>query len=316
MMLSGLATSPIAAASTSPGGGVNPFFGNSLAVTGQASMNVQIGTGLVYVPSTTAWNGMYACYCSSAFTVALAAASSTQWRRDYIVAQITDPGDATANWNGAVVTGAFSSSAPGALPTLPANSVPLAIINVVPNMTVTTGGGTVQDPWLTTSSARPPLTAPEGTLWFEADTNQLGILVNGAYNYLSVTTQVADTWHDLRPGAAGWNGTVSGEYPPQYRRTPDGQHVEIMGILGIPSPPYTGVNAFTNPLPAGYRPNHQVRCSFSLVGNGTSNMVSTATMNVLTTGHIQFSNLPTGLAGTTLFMNCVYPLDGSGLIQS
>jgi hypothetical protein len=324
MMLAGIASAPGAAGITSPLGGVNPTLGSGLAVSGLASMNVTVGTGLGYVPSTTAWNGTYAVYQSTTTNVAIAAASSTQWRRDYIVAQVTDPGDNTAAWTPAAVTGAFSSSAPGALPAIPANAIPLAIINVTPNMTVTNGGGTVQDArlflplpgiWPTTSSARPPLTAPEGTMWFETDTNQAGIIINGAYVYFSLATSVADTWHDLRPASAGWSGSVSGEYPPQYRKSPDGTRVEIFGIINL-SNPYTGVNVFANPLPAGYRPNHTVRIPFFTLSNGTSNMVSTGLAQVLTNGNIQFSNLPTGLAGTNIFFNGSFPLDASGLIQS
>jgi len=324
MTLAGIASAPGAAGITSPLGGVNPFLGNGLAVTGLGSMNVQVGTGLAYVPNSTAWNGEYACYNTSTFNVAIAASSSTQWRRDYIVAQVTDPGDATANWNAVPVTGTFSSSSPGPLPAIPANSIPLAIVNVTPNMTVTNAGGTVQDArlllplpgiWPTTSSARPSLSAPEGTMWFETDTNQAGIIINGAYVYFLLNTTTPDTWHDLRPASSGWTGSVSGEYPPQYRKTPDGQHVEIYGIVGLGSP-YTATNIFANPLPAGYRPNHQSRCQVVIISNGTSNMVSTAFLNILTTGYLQFSNFPTGLGGTNVFLNCSFPLDSSGLIQS
>src|SRR3954469_18418779 len=100
-------------------GGVNPYFGNRLVITGLASMNVQADTGLVYIPNSTAWNGLYAGYNTGTFNVSLAASSATQWRQDYIVAQVTDPGDNTANWNVVAVTGTFSSSAPGSLPALP-----------------------------------------------------------------------------------------------------------------------------------------------------------------------------------------------------
>ena len=113
-----------------------------------AGHGVQVGTGLVYIPNSTAWNGEYAGYNTSTFNVALAASSSTQYRRDYIVAQVTDPGDATANWNVVAVTGTFSSSAPGALPAIPANSIPLAIVNVTPNMTIGDGHQAVREQFL------------------------------------------------------------------------------------------------------------------------------------------------------------------------
>src|SRR6266571_450582 len=98
---------PFAAGNTSPAGGVDPYLGQGMVVTGLASMNVQIGTGVVNIPHTTAWNGMYTGYNTATFNVALAAASATQWRRDLIVAQVTDPGDNTAAWNAVAVTGTF-----------------------------------------------------------------------------------------------------------------------------------------------------------------------------------------------------------------
>jgi len=256
MMLAGEASSPVANASTAPGGGVNPVFGNAMQITGLASLNVQVGTGLVYMPNTTAWNGMYAGYNTATFNLALAAVSATQWRTDRVDAVVVDPGDNTANWNVVVTTGTFSSSAPGSTPAAPANSTPLALVRVVPNMTVTNGGGTIVDsrlyqplsgPWPTTSSARPPLTAPNGTMWYETDTNLLGVIVNGAYQYIAFSS-VVDSWHNITLDS-GW---AAGAITPRYRLWNgvlqlSGQATRS-GIAGS-----ANVNN-VNPLPAGYRP--------------------------------------------------------------
>jgi hypothetical protein len=123
-----------------------------------------------------------------------------------------------------------------------------------------------------------------------------------------------DVWHDLRPASAGWSGSQSGEYPPQYRKTPDGQHVEIFGIINLGSP-YTGVNIFPGAVPPSYRPNHTVRMPVQILANGTSNVINSPVLTMLTTGFLQFNNFPTGLAGTNVFMNSTYPLDSSGLVQ-
>lgn len=271
MALAGLASQPQAVGATTGVGGVNPVFGNRLAVGGLASMNVSIDTGLVYVPNTTAWNGMYACYNTASFNVAIAVASATQWRRDYIVAQVVDPGDNTANWNAVAVTGTFSSSAPGPLPSLPSNCVPLAIVNVVPNMTVTNGGGTVQDarywqalqgPLITTSSSRPSLSCPNGTMWYEMDTGLVGIILNGAYQYL-VAGAAPDTWHSL--------GTLAGYTVTQgrWRRKSDGDtEVEI-----VVTP--NGANAasvnFANAIASGAYPVRSYGGpTFPLSANGTT----------------------------------------------
>jgi hypothetical protein len=230
MALAGISTGAMAAGNTSPGSGVNAYFGQSLAIGGLGSMNVSVGTGLGYIANSTAWNGMYAAYNTASFNVAIPAASSTQWRRDYIVAQVVDPGDNTAAWNVINVEGAFSSSAPGSLPAVPANSLVLGIVNVVPNMTVTNGAGTVVDArqWqplvgtlTTTSSARPSLTCPNGTMWYETDTKQLGVIQNGTYQYFSTNTIIDDTWHTITTDA-GWSGVAAGYAAPSYRKTDTG----------------------------------------------------------------------------------------------
>jgi hypothetical protein len=263
MTLAGMLSSPMPAGTTGGnGGGVHPSIGNSLVVTGQGSMNVSIDTGLIYIPSTTAWNGNYACYNSASVSVAVPAASSTQWRRDYIAAVVTDPGDNTANWSIVNVEGAFSSSAPGSLPSLPNNAIALGVVNVVPNMTVTNGAGTISDfrrwlplsgPWLTTSSVKPSLSAPAGTLWYETDTNKLGVIQNGAYQYFSTNPVIDDTWHTITPDG-GWSGVASGYAAPSYRKTDTGD-LQLTGCMDFGSATTSDHNLnSSNPLPAGYRP--------------------------------------------------------------
>jgi hypothetical protein len=218
-------------------------------------MNVQIGTGVANIPHTTAWNGMYVGYNTANFNVSIAASSATQWRTDRVDAVVVDPGDATANWNAVVTTGTFASSSPGATPAAPANSVPLALIRVVPNMTVTNGGGTVIDNrlinglkgvWPTTSSAKPSLSAPEGTMWFETDTNLLGIIVNGAYQYIPIGLNVADPWHSLGTFGLGW--TIARG---RYRLTTDGELEIDINLTGTGVP---GSLLWPNTLPSQYRP--------------------------------------------------------------
>jgi len=199
MALAGLTpSSNMPAGATSPGGGVHPAWGNRLAVTGTAGLTVNVNTGLVYLPGTTAWQGCYAGYNTASVAVTIPTISGTQWRRDYIVAKQDDTafGDGDDNWVIIDVPGTNSSSAPGALPALPNNCVPLAIVVCTPGMTVTNGGGTVVDarqycslpgPIPTTSANRPSLSCPEGTMWYELDTHSMGIIVSGAYVYLFTT---------------------------------------------------------------------------------------------------------------------------------
>lgn len=319
MALAAVQPGPMLVGATSPVGGVNINFGNALQVTGLASMNVQVGTGFCLMPNSTSWNGMYGGYNASTLNLSISAASSTQWRTDRVDAVVVDPGDNTANWTPVVTIGTLSSSAPGATPAAPANSTPLALVRVVPNMTVTNGGGTVVDNrvyqtlpgvWPTTSTNRPSLSDPEGMMWFETDTNLLGIIVNGTYEYILLGTAAPDTWHDFRPANAGFNGSNSGEYPPQYRKTPDGMYVEFMGSVGLPASGMNATNVFTNAMPAGYRPNHHspipAVCSNSEVVD----------FNILTNGMIQLGGFTGSGSGVLAYLNGRIPLDVSGLIQS
>jgi hypothetical protein len=307
MMLAGLAGGPAAVGVTAPAGGVNPTLGARLAPAGLASLAVQIGTGLVYIPNSTAWNGMYAAYNTASANVSLAAVSTTQWRRDLIIALMTDPGDATAAWTLAAVTGTFSSSAPGALPTQPANSVLLAIINVVPNMTVTSGGGTVNDarqfqplpgPWTTTSSARPSLSAPEGTMWYETDTNLLGVIVNGTYQYIPYGATTADPWHTITPV----NGWTASSQTPRYRITQDGE-LELNGAV---SGAAASAGTFFT-LPVGWRPattqTFAAGCTAGVIA-GQSSFVQ-----VNPTGTLVGSGITVGTGSQTLAISGRAPLN-------
>jgi hypothetical protein len=265
-------------------------------------MNVQIGTGLVYIPNTTAWNGMYAGYNTANFNVSIAAASGTQWRTDRVDAVCTDPGDNTANWNAVVTTGTFSSSSPGATPAAPANSTPLALIRVVPNMTVTNGGGTVVDNrliaglkgvWPTTSAARPSLSCPNGTMWYESDTQSLGVIVAGAYRYINVAAPaVQDPWHNFNPLVTGWSVPANGYA--KYRKTFDNE-VQIEGAIATTAGTSGTFTTITqSPLPAGYRPVND-----HLFPVTTDQIATSPTTNqspkgkLMTTGHIQLQAIST-----------------------
>jgi len=290
MALAGAVMPSVTAGATVSTGGVNPYFGNLLSTTGQASMNVSVGTGLVYIPSSTAWNGMYAGYNTAALTVAIAASSSTQWRQDYIAAVVTDPGDNTANWNIVAVTGTFSSSSPGTLPALPNNAVPLAIVKVVPNMTVTNGGGTVVDAriwqplagtFVTTASGKPPTSRPEGTMWVETDTNLMGVLLNNQQQYFMTSTSVPDTWHTATM-QNGWTGPV------QYRLFPALNAVWVQGVI---DPASESSTTFMT-LPVGYRPASVQDCE---LGFHTSTGASSGDfLRAQTSGALQVFNVATG----------------------
>ena len=221
--LMGLVFSAQGAASWPQGYGVNPLIGNRLAVTGTSGMTVNVDTGLGYMSSGTAFRGTYAGYNSASYSVTVPASSATQWRSDYIVMRQHDTayGDPDDNWDIIDVPGTFSSSSPGNLPAIPDTGIPLGIIRVTPNMSVTNGAGTVVDarvytalggPVPVTSTGLLPGTLLDGRLWVETDTHLLGVTLNGTRQYIATVpniTGVNDTPHNMPAMANNWS--VSGQ---------------------------------------------------------------------------------------------------------
>jgi hypothetical protein len=311
MALAGCSGGPFAQGLTAPSGGVHPSFGNQLAAVGTASMTVNVDTGLVYMGGSTAWQGTYAGVNTGLYGVTVPAANSSQWRSDYICAQQLDTAyaGATDTWDIVDVPGTFSGSAPGSLPALPASSVPIAIVRVVPNMTATNGGGTVVDarrytalpgPLYTTSTNKPALTCPEGTMWFETDSNKLGIIISGAYVYLYAP---ADPWHTMSL-TNSWTNRGAGFPTAKYRLiTSPPNSVQIVGAISAGT-----LNvAFASALPAAYIP----ATLQSLVADVRA--FTTTTLNTIPALDISTAGVPTlgGLpAGTTVVhFNGIYSLD-------
>lgn len=120
-----------------------------------------------------------------------------------------------------------------------------------------------------------------------------------------------ESWRDMRPLTGGFFGTISGQYPPQYRKCADGD-VEIFGKVQLPaaSANYNGI-VFYN-LPAPYRPNKSIQMPITAVADGAASPVLTINTN----GNLQFNFMATPLSGTIIGITCRYPLDSTGIIQS
>jgi hypothetical protein len=312
-----LSGGPTIVGATSPAGGVHPALGGRLAATGQASMNVSIATGLVYMPCSTAWNGLYSGYNSAAYTVAITAASATQWRTDLIVARQHDTalGDADNNWDIIAVAGTLSGSAPGATPAAPSNSIPLALVRVVPNMTVTNGGGTVVDarqfiglsgPIFCTSATRPALTSPEGTMWVETDTHLIGVILNGAYSYIPTSpssTPAAGPWTAFNPLSNTW--AVRAPYTSAWVRKlnfpPNCVQISATMTTGT-SAPNIADGTVIGVIPAGFRPATAQVLPLSVGAN-----FGQAWVNIAAGGNMTCNAV--GVQNALANVNGIYPLD-------
>ena len=124
----------------------------------------------------------------------------------------------------------------------------------------------------------------------------------------------AETWHDLRPLANSFNGSVSGQYPPQYRANVLGR-VEIFGAVGLPG----SFNSVTwGTLAAGWRPGKTVDIPIAQTSNGGSAPGNSQGqyLSVDSSGSLQFHGLPAGSNPGPVFVDTSFPLDSTGLIQS
>lgn len=126
-----------------------------------------------------------------------------------------------------------------------------------------------------------------------------------------------DFWHDMRPCASGFNGTNSGQVPPQYRMDAEGT-VTIYGSVGIPLTGYATTPVFASDLPAAYCPTHEILAPVTIDQNGSTNLVTTPAAQIFANGSIQFVHFPAGLpSGTLVYFEVSYPAAGTnGVIGS
>jgi hypothetical protein len=108
-------------------------------------------------------------------------------------------------------------------------------------------------------------------------------------------------------------GTVAGRYPPQYRKTSEGD-IEVVGYVQLPAA-YNGVT-FGN-LPAGWRPgsNSGFKGGAWSETNPTTNP-GTSNVQVDAAGNLQLHNFGATLSGTIVGFYLRFPLDNTGLILS
>lgn len=134
---------------------------------------------------------------------------------------------------------------------------------------------------------------------------------------LDPVSGVRGVWNDLRPLSNSFVGTITNEYPPQYRIDPDG-YVSVVGAVQFPGTGGPNFNSITFAnLPLGFRPSNDLGfiAPIQLITNVTP--VGTPVVQITPDGNLQFHNCPTsGLAGTTARINLRFPLARTGLIVS
>lgn len=141
---------------------------------------------------------------------------------------------------------------------------------------------------------------------------------DGAVTYIQSVTAVpasvgAGTWQDMRPLSNSFIGTISGQYPPQYRLTADGD-VEIAGYVQTPASARDNNNLTVATLPAAYRPSSNSGHKWPVVLSTNIAPVGTAAAQVDTSGNLQFHHMPTSMTSQLICIAGRYPLDSAGLI--
>jgi hypothetical protein len=108
----------------------------------------------------------------------------------------------------------------------------------------------------------------------------------------------AEIWHDMRPLLNSFTGTVTGQFPPQYRLNADGW-VDVAGYVQTPpggSSNYNGVVFCT--LPNGYRASGNN--GHKWFASGIPNGASCPVVQVDSGGNLALHNIPVTGAGSVL----------------
>jgi hypothetical protein len=198
----------------------------------------------------------------------------------------------------------------------------------------TNNGGTFQACALTSGGMQLFWSLSAGGPWNSGSsigTNNIGqFIISGSGNpirvasgsYLAATdpsnSNAVETWHDMRPLSNSFVGTIASRYPPQYRRSPDGAFVDILGFVQFPGSGGPNFNTVTfSTLPASYRPSANTGQKWPTVLETNVTPVGTPVVQIDTSGNLQFHNCPaSGMASNVANISGRYPLDVSGVIQS
>lgn len=196
---------------TQPRGGVHPGLLSRCNVVGSAStMTATVNSGYYFIRAPGN-DGVYHGYNNGAVNLTIDPADASQYRRDLVIARVQDTayGDAINSHTIEVIKGTNNPGSPAPLPTQPARSLLLAIVNVDPGITNLSGKVSDQrtyigglGPTLCTSTTRPsnPHAGPQ---IYESDTGETRFYDGTAWRF------IADTgWKTYTPTVTG-GGTAT-----------------------------------------------------------------------------------------------------------
>jgi hypothetical protein len=119
-------------------------------------------------------------------------------------------------------------------------------------------------------------------------------------------------WTDMRPLANSFVGTISGQYPPQWRVSFDG-FIEVAGWVQLPASAGNLNNIAFYTIPSAYKPGSNGGHRWPVAGVAAG--VAPPCCQVDSTGAFKFFYMPTASIGSTVVsIYGRYPLDSAGLI--
>lgn len=141
----------------------------------------------------------------------------------------------------------------------------------------------------------------------------------GAINTLvDERVPINDPWHDMRPLQNSFVGSVTNEFPPQYRFDAGRGMVDVIGTLNLPSSgSYNSVTFFT--FPNFYCPAQYTSWPVSQTGglSSTNNTGGYPRTFLNVGGGFQLNGISPGINGSGVRLNGSYPLQGfNGLLTS
>lgn len=141
-----------------------------------------------------------------------------------------------------------------------------------------------------------------------------GAILNSVHNGVLVAQQpgaaqfTAEPWHDLRPLSNSFGGTITNEFPPQYRMSLEG-FVDIFGAVQTPaSGSYNGITWAT--LPVGYRPAKFTSFPVAQIGGTMATDTNTGSPRLYTdsSGVLQFFGISPSINSSTIRFSGRFPV--------
>jgi hypothetical protein len=141
----------------------------------------------------------------------------------------------------------------------------------------------------------------------------------GAITTLFDERQIAnDVWHDMRPLISSFVGSISGEFPPQYKMDAVNGVVLVVGSVQLPgSGSYNSIPFFAVPNP--YLPSKLTAWAAAQAAGAMNTDSSSGSPRVFidSTNQMQLGGISPTLNGTIVRINGFYPMQGyNGLIQT